>query len=106
MAAFVTSRFQGSDGSGGWPCRGEVILDLPAAVVLRHTREGIVEELGPDRCRLVLGSWSWPGLAAALGRFDADMKVVGPTELKDAFAHLARRYANAATDGSTDGSTN
>ncbi|MFD7474026.1 helix-turn-helix transcriptional regulator [Streptomyces sp. NPDC059837] len=104
VAAFVTSRFQGSDGSGGWPCRGEVILDLPAAVVLRHTGEGIVEELGPDRCRLVLGSWSWPGLAAAFGRFDADMKVVGPTELKDAFAHLARRYANAATDDSTDGS--
>jgi predicted DNA-binding transcriptional regulator YafY len=105
VAAFVTSRFQGSDGSGGWPCRGEVILDLPAAVVLRHTGEGVVEELGPDRCRLVLGSWSWPGLAAAFGRFDADMKVVGPTELKDAFAHLARRYANAATDDSTDGST-
>jgi predicted DNA-binding transcriptional regulator YafY len=104
VAAFVTSRFQGSDGSGGsdgWPCRGEVILDLPAAVVLRHTREGIVEELGPDRCRLVLGSWSWPGLAATLGRFDADIEVVGPTELKDAFAHLARRYANAATDGLT-----
>jgi predicted DNA-binding transcriptional regulator YafY len=105
VAAFVTSRFQGSDGSGGWPCRGEVILDLPAAVVLRHTGEGVVEELGPDWCRLVLGSWSWPGLAAAFGRFDADMKVVGPTELKDAFAHLARRYANAATDDSTDGST-
>jgi predicted DNA-binding transcriptional regulator YafY len=104
VAAFVTSRFQGSDGSGGsdgsdgWPCRGEVILDLPAAVVLRHTREGIVEELGPDRCRLVLGSWSWPGLAATLGRFDADIEVVGPTELKDAFAHLARRYADAATE--------
>jgi predicted DNA-binding transcriptional regulator YafY len=104
VAAFVTSRFQGadgsgdSDGSGGWPCRGEVILALPAAVVLRHTREGIVEELGPDRCRLVLGSWSWPGLAATLGRFDADIEVVGPTELRDAFAHLARRYANAATD--------
>ncbi len=101
VAAFVTSRFQGSDGSDGsygWPCRGEVILDLPAAVVLRHTREGIVEELGPDRCRLVLGSWSWPGLAATLGRFDADIEVVGPTELKDAFAHLARRYADAATE--------
>lgn len=101
VAAFVTSRFRGSDGPGGWPCRGEVILDLPAAVVLRYTREGIVEELGPDRCRLVLGSWSWPGLAAAIGGFDADIEVIGPTELKVAFAHLARRYANAATDGPT-----
>ncbi|MEU0569759.1 WYL domain-containing protein [Nonomuraea sp. NPDC005983] len=101
VTAFVTSRFQGSDGSAGWPCRGEVILDLPATVVSRYTREGVVEELGPDRCRLVLGSWSWPGLAAAIGRFDADIEVIGPTELKDAFAHLARRYANAATDAVT-----
>jgi predicted DNA-binding transcriptional regulator YafY len=98
VATFVASRFRGSDGSGDWPCRGAVILDLPAAVVSGYTRDGVVEELGPDRCRLVLGSWSWPGLAAAIGRFDADIEVVGPAELKDAFAHLARRYANAATD--------
>lgn len=98
VAAFVTSRFRGSDGSGDWPCRGEVILGLPAAAVSRYTHDGVVEELGPNRCRLVLGSWSWPGLAATIGRFDADIEVIGPTELKDAFAHLARRYANAATD--------
>lgn len=104
MAAFVAGRFRGSDGSdssnssGDWPCRGEVILDLPAAAVSPYTRDGVVEELGPDRCRLVLGSWSWPGLAAAIGRFDADIEVVGPAELKDAFAHLARRYADAAAD--------
>ncbi|WP_326609250.1 WYL domain-containing protein [Streptomyces scopuliridis] len=104
VAAFVAGRFRGSDGSdssnssGDWPCRGEVILDLPAAAVSPYTRDGVVEELGPDRCRLVLGSWSWPGLAAAIGRFDADIEVVGPAELKDAFAHLARRYADAAAD--------
>ncbi|MEU9369220.1 WYL domain-containing protein [Streptomyces avermitilis] len=101
VAAFVAGRFRGSDGSDGsgdWPCRGEVLLDLPAAAVSRYTRDGFVEELGPNRCRLVLGSWSWPGLAATIGRFDADIEVVGPTELKDAFAHLARRYAAAATD--------
>ncbi|MFD7858937.1 helix-turn-helix transcriptional regulator [Streptomyces microflavus] len=102
VAAFITARFrgveatEGPDGVGGWPCRGEVILALPAAEVLRHTREGIVEELGPDRCRVVLGSWSWPGLAAAIGRFDADIEVIGPPELASAFAHLATRYAAAA----------
>ncbi|GII86183.1 DeoR family transcriptional regulator [Sphaerisporangium siamense] len=98
VAAFVTGRFRGSgesDGSGDWPCRGEVILDLPAAVVSRYTRDGLVEELGPNRCRLVLGSWSWPSLAATIGRFDADFEVVGPLELKNAFEHLARRYAAA-----------
>jgi len=100
VAAFVAARFRGSDasaGSGHWPCRGEVILDLPAAEVSRYSRDGVVEELGPDRCRLILGSWSWPGLAADIGRFDADIEVVGPAELRDAFAQLARRYANAAT---------
>lgn len=98
VAAFVAGRFRGSDGSDDWPCRGEVILDLPAAAVSRYTPDGVVEELGPNRCRLVLGSWSWSGLAATIGRFDADIEVVRPAELKDAFAHLARRYANAATD--------
>ncbi|MEV6816026.1 WYL domain-containing protein [Micromonospora sp. NPDC051296] len=95
-AAFVTSRFHGSDGTGGWPCRGEVILDLPAAKVSPFIGDGVVEELGPDRCRLTLGSWSWPSLAAAIGMFDADIEVIGPPELRAAFAHLARRYAAAA----------
>ncbi|GIJ24965.1 hypothetical protein Vqi01_01270 [Micromonospora qiuiae] len=64
--------------------------------------DGVVEELGPQRCRLTLGSWSWswswPGLAAAVGRFDADIHVIGPPELRAAFAQLARRYADAAAD--------
>ncbi|MFJ2646020.1 helix-turn-helix transcriptional regulator [Streptomyces sp. NPDC087420] len=97
VAAFVAGRFQGADGSGDWPCRGEVILGLPASVVAPHVHDGVVEEFGPHRCRLVLGSWSWPALAAAFGRFDADIEVVGPAELREAFARLARRYGAAAT---------
>ncbi|MEQ0557885.1 WYL domain-containing protein [Amycolatopsis sp. NEAU-NG30] len=96
VAAFVAARFEGRDAAGEWPCRGEVILGLPARVVAAYARDGVVEELGPDRCRLVLGAWSWVGLAASIGRFDADVEVVGPDELKDAFAVLARRYAAAA----------
>jgi predicted DNA-binding transcriptional regulator YafY len=95
VTTFVAGRFRG--GVSDWPCHGEVILDLPAAIASRYTRDGVVEELGPDRCRIVMGSWSWAGLAAAIGKFDADIEVVGPAELKDAFAMLARRYANAAT---------
>ncbi|MFI6977188.1 helix-turn-helix transcriptional regulator [Embleya sp. NPDC050154] len=101
VSAFVAGRFHGSDNSTDWPCRGEVILDLPAADVSRYSRDGLVEELGPHRCRLLLGSWSWPGLAATIGGFDADIEVVGPAELRDAFAHLARRYAEAATNTPT-----
>ncbi|WP_290055692.1 helix-turn-helix transcriptional regulator [Amycolatopsis solani] len=91
VAAFVADRFSGKD-----ECRGEVLLDRPASVVSTYAGDGVVEELGPDRCRLVLGAWSWTGLAATIGRFDADIEVVGPPELKDAFARLARRYAAAA----------
>ncbi|MFF5991216.1 helix-turn-helix transcriptional regulator [Prauserella flavalba] len=99
VAAFIAARFSGSDGtSPGWPCVGEVILGLPAADVSPFARDGVVEELDPGRCRLVLGSWSWTGLAAAIGRFDADLEVVGPPELAAAFARLARRYA-AAVEG-------
>ncbi|MET7458659.1 WYL domain-containing protein, partial [Streptomyces sp. NPDC005574] len=67
VAAFLAARFRGSDDSGDWPCRGEAVLGRPAAEVSRHLRDGVVEELGPDRCRLVLGSWSWAGLAAEFG---------------------------------------
>ncbi|WP_370385135.1 helix-turn-helix transcriptional regulator [Catenulispora sp. GAS73] len=95
VAAFVTSRFQGSSATGGWPCRGEVILHAPIADVAPFAHDAVVEELAPERCRLVLGSWSWPALAAAIGVFDADIEVVGPPELRDAFALLARRYAAA-----------
>ncbi len=116
MAAFVTAGFRGSEnpaGPGdhgssdspggsstpdghGWPFRGEVILDLPAAEVAPYVHDGTVEDLGPHRCRLVLGSWSWPALATAFARFDADFEVVGPAELTDAFARLARRCAAAS----------
>lgn len=98
VAAFVTGRFKGSDGAGDWPCRGEVILELPASTVLEFSREAVVDELGPHRCRVVLGSWSWPGLAAEIAGFDADFEIVGPAELTAAFADLARRFADAAAE--------
>ncbi|RZT84743.1 putative DNA-binding transcriptional regulator YafY [Pseudonocardia sediminis] len=98
VTAFVAGRFQGS--GDGWPCHGEVILDLPASRVYPFVSDGVVEPLpatdGRERCRLVLGSWSWHGLASSLGHFDADIEVVGPPELADAFARLSRRYAGAA----------
>ncbi|WP_329038417.1 WYL domain-containing protein [Streptomyces sp. NBC_00178] len=99
VAAFVAGRFRGSGPLGDWPCRGVVVLRTSAATVLPYADDAIVEELGPDRCRVVMGAWSWPALAAALGRFDADVEVIGPPQLKDAFAHLARRYAEAASPG-------
>ncbi|MFD5315642.1 helix-turn-helix transcriptional regulator [Streptomyces sp. NPDC127098] len=96
VAAFVAGRFRGSAGAGDWPCHGEVILDLPASEVSAFVGDGVVEELGPRRCRLTIGAWSWPALAATIGKFDADVEVVGPGELRDAFARLAGRFARAA----------
>jgi hypothetical protein len=57
---------------------------------------GFVEALGPQRCRVVLGSWSWESLAASMGLFGVDLDIVGPAELREAAARLSERYANAA----------
>ncbi len=43
-----------------------------------------------------LGSWSWTGLAAHLLRFDVEVAVIGPPELRDAFDRLAQRAARTA----------
>jgi WYL domain-containing protein len=67
VAAYVTGVFRGSP-SGDWPA---------------------------GRCGLTLGSWSWVSLAAACARFDADLEVVRPVELREAFARLAGRFAPA-----------
>ncbi|MEU1177370.1 WYL domain-containing protein [Streptomyces sp. NPDC005820] len=96
VSTFLTGRFRGNDGTTtDWPCRGEVILHLPAHAVAPYAQDGVVEELGPHRCRLTLGSWSWPGLAAALGRFDTEIEITGPPQLAAAFNDLAARYARA-----------
>ncbi|MBQ3360482.1 MAG: WYL domain-containing protein [Microbacterium sp.] len=95
---FVAARFKGSD-TNEWPCRGSVILDLPLREVLPFVGDGQAEALDDDRCILTAGSWSWGSLAAAFGRFEVQIEVIEPTELRDAFATLAQRYALTATGG-------
>ncbi|MEO9323343.1 WYL domain-containing protein [Nocardioides sp. C4-1] len=97
-ATYVAARFKGSDGTAGagaWPCTGTVVLDLPAGAVRPFAGDGTVEPLDDGRCRLTSGAWSWVALAASLNRFDTDVEVVDPPELRAAFGVLARR--NAAT---------
>ncbi|MEL4319898.1 WYL domain-containing protein [Leifsonia sp. YIM 134122] len=96
-SAYLSARFRGSDAADTWPCRGTVILDLPASEVLPFAGDGTVEALTPNRCSLEIGSWSWGALAAAFGRFEVAMEVVGPPELATAFEVLAARYAATAT---------
>lgn len=94
LAAYLSQRFDRDP----WPCRGEIELDAPAAFIARWAGPGAtVEELGPDRCRLVADSWSWAGLAARVAQYDVPFRVVGPDELREAARVLAGRYTDAAT---------
>ena len=95
-ASFRTARFRGAGDGTAWPCAGEVVVDLPAARVAEFVTDGEVEEVAPDRCRLVLGSWSWTAVAAQVARLDAPFVVVGPPELAQACTSLAARFAAAS----------
>jgi predicted DNA-binding transcriptional regulator YafY len=97
VAEYVSARFKGSERINQWPCTGKVILHRPASDVVPFAGDGIVEDLGAERCTLEVGSWSWVALAAALNRFDTDIDVLHPPQLKDAFAQLAARNAATAT---------
>lgn len=95
-AAFVAARFTGSAGHHAWPCRGQVVLHAPAASVLPYVGDGTVQVLGPERCLLSAGSWSWAALAASVARFDVGFEVVGPPALRLAVQTLASRFSAAA----------
>lgn len=94
VAGFVASRISGSPS----PVRGEVVLHARAAHIAPWVgAQGLCEPLpdvdGEPRCRVVLGSWSWGGLAGRFGAFDVPFEVVGPPELVTATEVLAARYA-------------
>lgn len=93
---YVSARFKGSEQANRWPCTGTVMLHRPAREVIPFAGDGLVEEIDSERCTLEAGSWSWVALAAALSRFDSDIEVIRPRELKDGFAQLAVRSATAA----------
>jgi predicted DNA-binding transcriptional regulator YafY len=95
VATYISSRFTSQDQRH---CRGEAILQAKASDIAQWAgRDAIVEEITPTTCRLILSAWSWTGLAAMFGMFGCDLEFVGPRELKDAAAHLARRYTAAAS---------
>jgi predicted DNA-binding transcriptional regulator YafY len=100
VATFVRSRISGQPS----PVNGEVVLHARAADIAPWVGgQGLCEALpdvdGAPRCRVVLGSWSWGGLAGRFGAFDVPFEVVGPPELVEATRELAARYLAAAPDG-------
>jgi predicted DNA-binding transcriptional regulator YafY len=93
VARHVMDQFDRGDVRDRWPCYGEAVLQLPARTVARWAPGGaVVEPVTDTTCRLTLGAWSWVGLAALLGTFDADLEVVGPPELLVAVDRLGERY--------------
>ncbi|RXR22425.1 WYL domain-containing transcriptional regulator [Oerskovia turbata] len=82
-----------------WPAEGEFVLHARADDLAPWVGDqGLVEALGPDRSRLVAGSWSWRGLAAWVGMFDVPFEVVGPAELRAAVREMGERYRGAVGD--------
>ncbi|MBD5786203.1 YafY family transcriptional regulator [Cellulosimicrobium terreum] len=74
------------------PARGTAELAAGAEQVAPWVGDaGVVEALGPDRCRVTAGSWSWAGLAAWFAMFDVPLTLVGPQELHDAAGDVAAR---------------
>jgi len=96
-AKYLAARFKGSQDQDHWPCRGRVVVDLPAATLAPFAGDGALEDLGDGRCSYEVGSWSWLSLAALLGRLGADIEVLEPPELRAAFGELAQRYARTAS---------
>lgn len=107
------------DTPAAWPCVGRATLALPAQVVARFAPGGsVVEPVEPleprepgeplepgaagesgaagahERCRLVLGAWSWAGIAGILATFDTALADVEPAELRAACAALADRFSH------------
>ena len=80
-------------GSVPMPIRSEVVVHAPAETVRAKVgRWSTVEELGTDRCRMVMTSdtLDWPVMA--LGTLRADFDVVGPPELAAQLREWAGRF--------------
>ncbi|MBB1032103.1 transcriptional regulator [Dietzia sp. SLG310A2-38A2] len=102
---FLASRSKGSAHDDGWPCVGEVEIDLPVADVARWVLDGEVVALSTHSTRVTIGSWSWAGVIAAVVRFDAGFRVLGPDGLLRAARELEARLAGVQTprDGVPNG---
>lgn len=98
VAAWISQRLGRYERAEAWPVHGSVVLPVAAATVAGRVRGSVTEPLGPDRCRVVLGAWSWPALAATVLLFDAEVEHAEPVELRAALAVLAGRAAHGSAE--------
>ena len=104
VAHVVMSHLDRGDTADHWPCRGTATVAHGAAVIARWVPGGaVVDPLTATTSRLTMGAWSWVGLAALFGTFDAALTDVEPTELQEACTVLATRF-QAVSDDRTDNS--
>ena len=93
VAAFFATMPDRGDTLEHWPCQGSAVVDQPAELIVRFAPGGTtVEPLGPASSRVTLGAWSWNGIAALLGSFDAAVHDAEPAALRAACRVLASRY--------------
>lgn len=96
VAEFVASTPNRGDTPARWQCGGTVEMAVPADVAARWAPGGsVIEPMTADRCRFILGGWSWAGIAGLLATFDADFTVVEPEELRTACRAVAQRLTRA-----------
>lgn len=96
VASLVMTSHERGDIPAAWQCRGQAILSLPADLVARFAPGGsVIEFMDHDHTRLILGAWSWAGIAGLLATFDTDVTDVEPAALRDACHALAARFGNA-----------
>lgn len=91
-AHFVMAQLDRGDTSDHWPCQGTATVAQPASLIARWAPGGaLIEAVTETTSKIWMGAWSWNGLAALLGTFDAPLTDVHPDELRTAFAVLASR---------------
>lgn len=94
-AQFVMTQLDRGDSSDHCPCQGTATVAQPASLIAQWAPGGaLVEAVSETTSTIRMGAWSWNGLAALLGTFDAPLTDVQPDELRTAFAVLAGRCGN------------
>lgn len=93
--SFVDARFKGTEHENTWPCTAVFDVDAPLREVLPWIGDGRAEAIDGRSTRITIGSWSWMGALAAVIRFDAPFRVVGPPALFASAAALGVRLDEA-----------
>lgn len=95
VTQFVQESFDRGDRLASWPCQGSVVLHVPPSTAAVFAPGGAVVQYVTDTsCRLLMGAWSWLGLAGLYLTFASPMDDVQPVQLRQAFTEIRRRLTD------------